>query len=113
MNGPYFEIQGFQEAKGAFGLGQGFVVAHTGVGGHTLGHNRGADDIDAVKGRFGGNGLPLTRKRERRVLNVQGEVFGHLGAVHDLAHLQADVISPCQASGFDTDLNLSEALFGL
>jgi len=61
---------------------------------HLLGRHGGADDVDPVQGRFGGDLLLVTGEPEPVVGDVQDVVLGHLVPADDLADPDPDLPAP-------------------
>src|SRR5674476_511158 len=77
--------------------GQRFVGRHYLDGVHLLGPDGGADDVEPVQGRLGGDGLRVAGERERVVGDVQDVVLGHLVAADDLPDPDPDLAGTGQA----------------
>ena len=112
VEGTDLEVDRLHRPERPLDPGEGLVVAHTAWAIEALRPDRGADDIDPIEGRLGGDGLLLTGKGQARVGDREREVFGHLVAVHDTAHGQADPVLPLEPSGRDPDGDLHQILFG-
>lgn len=89
--GRNLEVDGLDAADGALDLGQAFVGPHAGVVIEGFGGKAGADHIDAVKARLGGDVVVLAREGEVGVRDGEREVLGHLVFADDGADLEADL----------------------
>ena len=88
------QVHALERAEGALHFGQAFVIQDGGFGAHLgLGGGR-ADDIEAVERGFGGDALFIDAESERRILDIEIEVLGHLVFADDLADADADLIAP-------------------
>ena len=92
VDGPDLEVDGLQAAEGALDRAQALVGADGFRGVERTGGQAGADDVQAVQGRFGGDGIGFAAVAERGVGDLDVEVLGHLVAADDLADPQGDLV---------------------
>ena len=85
MDRPDAEIDALHAAEGALDLREIFVGTHRVFGSKDLLGDRGAQDVEAIEGRLGLDGLLLAPVREGRVGDGDLEVLGHLEAAQHLA----------------------------
>ena len=74
------EVDGLQRTEGALDLSQALIRAHGGAGIEGLGRHGGAQDIEAVERRLGGDGGVIADKRKIVVADGDAEVLGDLAA---------------------------------
>jgi hypothetical protein len=74
------EVDGLQRTEGALDLSQALIRAHGGAGIEGLGRHGGAQDIEAVERRLGGDGGVIAGKRKIVVADGDAEVLGELAA---------------------------------
>ena len=87
-----------ERAKEPFDVFKSFVTQHHIAVGESLFGQAGAQHVDAVQGGFGVDLVGLAGERERLVGDLDGEVFGHLVVVDDLAGPKADGVAPAQGA---------------
>src|SRR5664280_1848916 len=85
----------------AFHPGQGLVGSHYLGRVHLLGTDGGADDVEPVQGRLGGDLVLVVGEGERVGGYVQGVVLGHLVPADDLPDPDPDLARTGQAPGTD------------
>src|SRR5512132_2616035 len=74
------EVDGLQRTEGALDLSQALIRAHGGAGIEGLGRHGGAQDIEAVERRLGGDAGVIAGKRKIVVADGDAEVLGDLAA---------------------------------
>jgi hypothetical protein len=84
-------IDGLEGAEVSFHPGQGLVGGHHLGRVHLLGTDGGADDVDPVQGRLGGDLVLVADEREPVVGDVQPVVLGHLVPADDLPDPDPDL----------------------
>ena len=95
------QVHALERAESALHFGQAFVVQDGGFGAHLGLGDGGADHIEAVERRFGGDALFIDAEGEGRMLDIEIEVLFHLVLADDLASAQADLIAPGEPAGGD------------
>src|ERR1035437_8710602 len=93
------QVDGLDGAEVAFDAGQTLVGGHHLARAHLLGADGGADDVQPVQGRLGGDGLGVALVAEGVVGDGQGVVLGHLVPADDFADPDPDLAGPVQAPG--------------
>ena len=101
--GSDLEVAQFEASECTLHAGQPLVVPDAFGGGHVIGSERGADDVDSVEGGLGVDGLLLAAEAEAGRGDVDVEVLPDLFLVDDLA---------LEGSALDTGDDLRERLFG-
>src|SRR5450759_3234785 len=101
VDGAQVQVDGFDGPEVSFYPGQGLVGRHDLGRVHLLGTDGGADDVDPVQGRLGGDLVLVAGEGERVFGDVQDLVLGHLVPAHDLADPDPDLAGPGQAPGND------------
>src|ERR1035437_7120164 len=91
VDGAQVQVDGLQGAEVAFDPGQTLVGGHPLARVHLLGTDGGADDIQPVQGRFGGDLVLVAGEGERVVGDGQGVVLGHLVPADDLPNPDPDL----------------------
>src|ERR1035437_8279954 len=99
VDGAQVQVDGLEGAEVASHPGQGLVGGHDHGGVHLLGTDGGADDVDPVQGRLGGDLVLVAGEVERVVGDVQPVVLGHLVAADDLPDPDPDLGGAGQAPG--------------
>src|SRR5665811_1653755 len=92
-------VDGFDGPEVSFHSGQTLVGSYHLGGVHLLGAHGGADDVEAVQGRLGGDLVLVAGEGERVFGDVQGVVLDHLVPAHDLADPDPDLAGTVQAPG--------------
>ena len=93
---PDVQIDGLQAAEGALDAGEALVGADHAVGGQDFVLDIGADDIEAVEPRLGGDPVGVAGEGEAVFANGDVEQLGELVAVLDAADGAGDlVLAPC------------------
>jgi len=85
------QVDGLQGAEVALHPGQRLVRGHDLGRVHLLGRHGGADDVDPVQGRLGGDLVLVASEREPVIGDVQGVVLGHLVPADDLPDPDPDL----------------------
>src|SRR5674476_1540863 len=85
------QVDGLDGAEVAFYPGQALVGGHHFGRVHLLDRHGGADDVDPVQGRLGGDLVLVAGEHERVVGDVEGVVLGHLVPADDLPDPDPDL----------------------
>ena len=97
INGPYFQIYGFEATKSAFNNCQTFVGLDSFVCGDGLFGEASSDDIDAVEGRFtlaSSDDIDAVSRSSVFVVSLELEAVIGNGVAKVLAHLAPSEHSP-------------------
>src|SRR5664279_1885272 len=93
------QVDGFEGPEVAFYPGQALVGRDDLGRVHLFGGHGGADDIEPVQGRLGGDLVLVAGEDERVVGDVQEVVLGHLVPADDLPDPDPDLAGTSQAPG--------------
>src|SRR5664279_5939103 len=93
------QVDALDRAEVSFDPGQTLVGRHDLARVHLLGTDGGADDVDPVQGRLGGDLVLVVGEDERVGGDVQPVVLGHLVAADDLPDPDPDLGGTAQAPG--------------
>src|SRR5450756_1062725 len=96
---PQVQVDGLDQPEVAFHPGQGLVRRNDLGRVHLLGTDGGADDVDPVQGRLGGDLVLVAGEGERVLADVQDVVLGHLVPADDLPDPDPDLAGTGQAPG--------------
>ena len=96
INGPYFQIYGFEATKSAFNNCQTFVGLDSFVCGDGLFGEASSDDIDAVEGRFTLDVFVVSLELEAVIGNGVAKVLAHLAPSEHSPQPYADGIFASQ-----------------
>src|SRR5664280_2602700 len=97
VDGAQVQVDALDGAEVAFDPGQGLVGGHDFGRVHLLGTDGGADDVDPVQGRLGGDLVLVAGEGELVVGDVQPVVLGHLVPADDLPDPDPDLPGVGQA----------------
>jgi len=86
VDGTYVKIYRLATPESALDRGESFVGAHSLFSGKLGVGDIGANDIDSIESRFGGNALRIPSERERSLGDLDHEMLSHLETVESFAH---------------------------
>src|ERR1700730_1981943 len=89
---PDVQIDGLQAAEGALDAGEALIGADHVVGSQGVAVDAGADDVEAVEPRLGGDPVGIGGKGEAVFANGDVEQLGELVAVLDAADGARDLV---------------------
>lgn len=100
------QVDGRHRAERPLDLCECFVAAHRLGRAHLLLRRAGADDIEPIEGRFGGDLLIQPLERKAALLDVEREVLTDFVFVDDFADPHSDLVTPGERAVLDAPLNL-------
>ena len=112
VDGPDMQVDGFHRAECSFDFGKRLVAAHRLGAVHLFFGHAGADDVDAIERRFGGDLFSKSMEGEADVLDSEGEELGHLVLVNHRTHTDSDPVLTVECSLLDADADLLQFPLG-
>ena len=112
VDGADMQVERFHGAECPLDFRERLVAAHRLGGVHLFFGHTGADDVDAIESRFGGNLLGESMEREAALFDGNGEELGHLVLVHHRTDTDSDPVLTVERSILDAEADLFQFPLG-